>query len=396
MGKYTELIKLFFYILKKDKPRKPRINFLLFVAPLSFKINRLLVRPTQLIATNSTENGKTLFCFFEKNWIQTIDNIDTKGYGTTLKDKKKFIDDIFELNPKVMSFTNDIYIFILLKMLSYKLNNKVKFDWIAARYQNLEMEKNLFQENFFKRFFFNLTYTLMLKYSDIVNSIRIYQYEYFMVTKKMDRFITSEIIVGGRTQEYLNIINKNNDVYEIEDIIQKYQNKIVLVSRLEACKRASDGIEAFLKVKNELNLKSCLVIIGSGNEFEKYKTTYKDDDIYFMGAFDHEKTLNSLKYFNFGIMLHGGSSIIEAALAKLPVIAYGFQAMPEYVVDKYSGILIDLNDTIDLEESIIELSNNHDLCRKYGQNAYDVVITRYSEENIRKSINKMDRIMFDY
>lgn len=281
-------------------------------------------------------------------------------------------------------------------MLSYKLNNKVKFDWIAARYQNLEMEKNLFQENFFKRFFFNLTYTLMLKYSDIVNSIRIYQYEYFMVTKKMDRFITSEIIVGGRTQEYLNIINKNNDVYEIEDIIQKYQNKIVLVSRLEACKRASDGIEAFLKVKNELNLKSCLVIIGSGNEFEKYKTTYKDDDIYFMGAFDHEKTLNSLKYFNFGIMLHGGSSIIEAALAKLPVIAYGFQAMPEYVVDKYSGILIDLNDTIDLEESIIELSNNHDLCRKYGQNAYDVVITRYSEENIRKSINKMDRIMFDY
>ena len=395
MKKIIELILLLLYVLRKEKPKKSKSNFLLFLAPTGFKIDRLLKRPTQVFATNSTRNGKTQFCFFEKEFRKTLYHVDVKGYSKTYKSKKRFIDDVFEINPKCMGFTSDLYIFILLKIISFKLKNKIKFDWIAAEYQNYEMSKDVLIESWYQRFKRNFKYETLLKYSDIVNSIRIYEYEYFMATKKMEGFVTTEILVGGRSAEYLNIIEKNFEVKEIKEITKRYENSILMVSRLELCKKANDCISSFLKVMNQLNKNSCLVIIGDGDEFEKYKNKYKDENLYFMGAFNHEKTLNSLKYFNFGIMLHGGSSIIEAALAKLSVIAYGFQAMPEYVVDKYTGVLIDLNDTVDLEESIIELSNNHELCKKYGENAYNVITTRYSDENIQKSINKIDRIMFD-
>lgn len=396
MKKYIEFIQLLIYVLLKGKPLSEKSDFLLFLAPTVFKIDRLLARPAQLMATNTTRRGKTQFCFFEKKFNDNIFGIDIKGYDKTLDGKKQFVDEIFDINPKCMGFTSDLYIFILLKIISFKLKNKIKFDWIAAEYQNYEMSKDISKESWYKRFKSNQKYELLLKYSDIVNSVRIYEYEYFMVTKGMEGFVTTEILVGGRCAEYKRIIEKNLDIKELEDITRKYTNNIVIVSRLEQCKKVHDAIESFLKVKNILEKKSCLVVIGDGSELKKYQNTYQDEDVYFIGAFDHEKTLNSLKYFDFGIMLHGGSSIVEAALAKLPVIAYGFQAMPEYVVDKYSGILIDLNDLVDLEESIWELSNNHDLCKKYGQNAYDVITTRYSDENIQRSINKMDRIMYDH
>lgn len=76
--------------------------------------------------------------------------------------------------------------------------------------------------------------------------------------------------------------------------------------------------------------------------------------------------------------------ILEAYSAKLPVIATKVGGIPEIVVNKESGYLINYNPTFAKKaaEKIIFLSKNKKIARKYGTKGYNKVKTEFSVLNM--------------
>ena len=70
--------------------------------------------------------------------------------------------------------------------------------------------------------------------------------------------------------------------------------------------------------------------------------------------------------------------LIEAAAASLPVLATCVWGVKEVVAHDRTGILVPPNDPIDLGEAVVKILSNHNLARKFGEEAYKLAHERFS------------------
>lgn len=79
---------------------------------------------------------------------------------------------------------------------------------------------------------------------------------------------------------------------------------------------------------------------------------------------------------------HFSRPIIEAFAHKKPVIATRIAGIEEIVQHNVNGLIVEKNSSKNLANAINLLAKNPDLCRKFGQNGYDVAKEKYSSKNI--------------
>jgi len=198
-----------------------------------------------------------------------------------------------------------------------------------------------------------------------------------------------------------NIVPKIN--FKVEENINenKEVKTILCIARLIPFKGQDYLIKAFKKVvSNRKDVK--LIIAGEGPRYKKLKEMVTElgieDSVEITGKLVKEQEKWKLLKESYIFVLPSvyrrtpeawGLVVNEAAMMKKPIITTNMTGVDgEIVVDKKSGLIVKEKNENQLAEAILELLNNPEKARKYGENAQQIVETQYSVKNVMESFDK--------
>lgn len=207
-------------------------------------------------------------------------------------------------------------------------------------------------------------------------------------------FVKNKIVVIRNGVESFELLNRdtardqllfgrnNNDVIwigSIGELVPNYNHKI--------------AIEAIAKINSQNLKKIYYTIIGTGelkNDLQKLiDSKNAGGEIILTDFIDNAKTY--LKAFD--ILLYPIKKVglpyvlLEAGLAKTPVIATSIGGIPEVISDYKSGILLRKNDSEEIAKLLSEL--NLEKLNSFGENLFNEVIKNYS---MPKMLEEVERI----
>jgi glycosyltransferase involved in cell wall biosynthesis len=150
---------------------------------------------------------------------------------------------------------------------------------------------------------------------------------------------------------------------------QKY---IVFVGRLEKIKGAHTVLKA-MKAHPDIQLK----IIGTGtqeDELKQFKADNHLDHVTFLGKKGKQETLQIINGAEFLVCASEwyevlGFTVVEAMALDKPVIGSAIGAIPEMVIEGYTGLLFETGNADELAEKIQILYKDKELMALMGQNA---------------------------
>jgi len=185
--------------------------------------------------------------------------------------------------------------------------------------------------------------------------------------------------------------NPNNE--KIEWLVRDDSKKILFVGRIEPRK----GLKYLILALNEVvkfisNVK--LIVVGDGPFkilYEQYLNKNIEDKVIFVGKVGYDelpKFYVSCDVFvspatekeSFGIVL------LEAMASKIPVIASDIEGYKQIIKDEVNGFLFENENYKNLADKIIMVLKNKNFVNKVVENAYKIVIEKYSWESVSKQV----------
>jgi len=159
----------------------------------------------------------------------------------------------------------------------------------------------------------------------------------------------------------------------------------LLVGRLVEVKYPLDALDAFDLAAPHLP-EHRLVIIGDGalrDDIEKRRelSEYKDR-IVLLGRCSSNTVFNWTAHATAALCPYSGSTLVEAMLCNIPIIAYDIGWHPEIVIDDYTGFLIPFRDTAALAEKMIYVVQNDDAARIVATHGRELARAAFNKEKI--------------
>lgn len=150
--------------------------------------------------------------------------------------------------------------------------------------------------------------------------------------------------------------------------------------------------EIAIKVGNKLQGVIQLDMYGSSDPEYKNKLNTLPENISYKGSYDGFK---SLPVDNYDVLLYTSlfdgmpNVLLEAAAAKLPIIASSVGGIPEFITNHNNGSLV--TDILNPEAYIDSLNDfiKHSRGQKYAKESYDLIETSYSQAQYEQSITDM-------
>ena len=188
---------------------------------------------------------------------------------------------------------------------------------------------------------------------------------------------------------WYNSVNINNNLVK-----KSHQEiNIMYAGRIIKQKGIDNILEAFsmlVKKYNNINL----YIAGDGGDLEYFKNNYQHKKIKFLGKLQYDELVKY--YIKSDIFLYPPlwpeglpTSILEAGMYKLAVIATDSGGITEIIDNGDNGIIVD-KDVDSLYRAMEELINNKRLRDKYGNNLYKTVCNKFSwDKNVKKMLKDM-------
>jgi glycosyltransferase involved in cell wall biosynthesis len=188
--------------------------------------------------------------------------------------------------------------------------------------------------------------------------------------------------------------------YDIKPI---YGNIILNIGRFTDIKAPQLTLLAFKKA-----LPQCkgahLIMVGTGELLEACKSLAKvwqiQGHVTFTGGINHDQLM---PYFNEACMFvqhsvqpsYGDAegtpnTILEASAAGLPVVSTNHAGIPQAVLDKETGFLVDEYDVNGMTEAMVQLYNDKALCKQMGLAGRTHIQTNY---NINRHIALLDDLI---
>lgn len=156
-------------------------------------------------------------------------------------------------------------------------------------------------------------------------------------------------------------------------------NWIVSMGRLTEQKGFDLLLQAFHKVKGEINSKWNLVILGEGDQKEKLVAMVKSlglgKNVWMPGCIkEPEKYLHNADLFVLSSRYEGfPNTLLEAMTCGLPVISFDCPSGPRKIIlDDVDGILVPPEDVDALAEAMRDLMTNSEERQRLGKNALEV------------------------
>ena len=148
-----------------------------------------------------------------------------------------------------------------------------------------------------------------------------------------------------------------------------------------------DSLFCFAQIKKiNPNQKLKYFIAGSGPYEKKIMRFIRnlgiENDVKFYGHVSHERMINFYKKINVYINIPSresfGVAVLEAAAAGLPSIVSNIGGLPEIVLHKETGLIVDRNDKNEIINAMNYFVNNKEEIIKIGLNAKSFVEEKYS------------------
>jgi glycosyltransferase involved in cell wall biosynthesis len=191
---------------------------------------------------------------------------------------------------------------------------------------------------------------------------------------------------------------------KIQDIKNKYKiensNIILSISRITKEKGIQNSIIALKELlENDKISKSFkYLIVGEGKYLDDIKKLVKKnnmvENVVFCGNIRHENIISFYDVCDFFILPSQresfGRVFAEAGSRKKAVIAPKVGGVPEVVLDKKTGLLINPNDINEIKNSILYLLNNSSITEKMGENGYKRINSIF---NFNALCNNIDYIL---
>lgn len=143
------------------------------------------------------------------------------------------------------------------------------------------------------------------------------------------------------------------------------------------------GLDFLLKAWAEVE-SGKLIIVGGGEEEKSLKSLTQDlklgERVVFKGFVDEARTL--LKGFDIFTLTSRSEglpyAILEAGMARLPIVASRTGGIPEVVEDGSSGALVEIGNIDEIREKLQDLINNTDKRVLYGESLYNKILQEFS------------------
>jgi glycosyltransferase involved in cell wall biosynthesis len=216
-----------------------------------------------------------------------------------------------------------------------------------------------------------------------VAALENYVHKYLNYYKYVDYYVCTSVFQYEKYKQFDFFKNKLVQLYhgydytEIEKakLIPKKSEEpyIVFVGRLEKIKGPKTLLKAMLNNRH-INLK----IIGNGlqeEELKAFKEENKQINVDFLGKKNKQEVLQIVSGAEFLICPSEwyevlGFTIVEAMALTKPVIGAAIGAIPEMVINNYTGLLFEPGNAEQLSACIQLLFNNEQLIEKMGNNAH--------------------------
>lgn len=192
----------------------------------------------------------------------------------------------------------------------------------------------------------------------------------------------------------INFLNKQEARQKLSTEIKGNDIVVGTISELHKNKGLRYAIEGFtLAVKKNPQLK--FIIIGEGEKRESLEKEIQKnnltDKIFLAGKI--ESASQYIKAFDIFLLssLKEGLPfvLLEAGLAKLPVIATEIGGIPEIIENNVSGILIKEKSPDEIKTAIEELTENTEKRQGYGKNLKLVIEEQFSFEEMSEETKKL-------
>jgi len=159
----------------------------------------------------------------------------------------------------------------------------------------------------------------------------------------------------------------------------------LLVGRLVEVKFPLDVLAAFDIAASHLP-EHRLVIIGDGAirddvEQRKERSEYKDR-IVLLGACSSHTVLDWTAHATVSLCPLSGSTLVEALLCGVPVIAYDVAWHPEIVIDNYTGFLVPFRNTAELAEKMVDVAHNHEEAKIVAMRGRELARVAFDKQKI--------------
>ncbi|SEN31200.1 Glycosyl transferases group 1 [Terribacillus saccharophilus] len=218
------------------------------------------------------------------------------------------------------------------------------------------------------------------KYNDVFSKI-----------KKLDALI---VLTEKQKEDIQRQYGDHNNIYVIPNAItiaehepvQKNENEVIMVTRLEPQKNLQRAVEMFHLVTNEIP-DAKINIFGKGRELSKLEDSIKkhnmENHIFLRGYSKDIK--QEIKKATLSLLTSNYEGLPLAAVESLqhgtPVVTYDFNYGATDIVDnETSGFVVELENKEKLAEKIIYLLRNKDIALKMGEEGRKQVVSKYSNE----------------
>lgn len=176
------------------------------------------------------------------------------------------------------------------------------------------------------------------------------------------------------------------------------EKEIITVSRLVPKNGIDILVEAFSILVNKFKIKNLnLTIIGSGEEKEFLINLTKKlalgSKVKFLGKIPNEEILDYLVKADVFVRPSRseglGNAFLEAMAVGIPIIGTPVGGIPDFLIDRETGLFSKINDPYDLANKILTILEDDGLRKKLIKNAFGIVKNKYDWDVIARRMKEV-------
>lgn len=355
-------------------------------------------------------------CFYWKEDIKPLRNNNVNYYPVYISKKKRFIkrfnstyNDINEVKSllNVIDIVNPDLIHIHGTEYNFGLIQKYTKKKVIISLQGI-------LSPYYEKYFSGIPKTTAIIYEKLSTKIKLnsefnqYKRLKSSVNREKEILKISTDIIGrtdwdrrvGGILSPDSMYHRGNEIlrksfYENSWKKDKYSNTITLVTIMSG--GLYKGLETIVKTLKILNSSSkqnfIWKIIGQNENDELavivkkwLKISYKEINLHFLGKLKEKELVNILLesdiYIQVSHIENSPNSVCEAMLLGMPIVASFAGGTSSILENNIEGILVQDGDSYSLAGTIIELSNNFEKAKLYGQNANKKALERHNHNKI--------------
>lgn len=240
--------------------------------------------------------------------------------------------------------------------------------------------KDLDKQKLYVKFFRNL----IVRKADIISGISSYLVDYVKIINRKAKTI---VIPNGVDLNFFpskSVENQTSSELKEKLGIKENNRLVVTVSRLVTKNGLENLIEATAKVRDRLP-EVKLLVIGDGPLLKDLKSKVRKLNLtsttLFLGEINHEdlaKYLRIADVFARPSQSEGlGSAFLEAMAVGVPIVGTPVGGIPDFLIDKETGLFCQVNNSSDLADKIYEILTNRELRVRIVNNAQALIRQKY-------------------